>query len=51
MKRFNKIKSNMKIATKIINNPKKALDYAKKTAGKSDLVVVTGSIYLVGEII
>ena len=34
----------------IIKNPKKALDYAKKTAKKRDLILVTGSIFLVGEI-
>ncbi len=33
-----------------IDNPKKALRYAKKIAGKNDLIVVAGSIYLVGEI-
>lgn len=35
----------------IIKNSKKALEYAKKNAGKRDLVVVAGSIYLVGEVI
>lgn len=46
---FNAINKNQKIKTKIINNPKKALKYAKKIAGKNDLVVVAGSIYMVGE--
>ena len=36
---------------KIINNPKEALSYAKKIAGRNDLVVVTGSIYMVGEVV
>lgn len=35
----------------IIKNPKKALVYAKKIAGKKDLVLVAGSIFLVGEVI
>lgn len=37
--------------TKIIKNPKDALNYAKKIAGKNDLILVAGSIYMVGEII
>ncbi len=48
---FKKINQNKSIKTKIINNPKKALSYAKKIASKNDLIVVAGSIYLVGEII
>ncbi len=51
LKIFNKINKNKKTITKIIENPKQALNYAKKTASKNDLVVVTGSIYLVGEVI
>ncbi|MBW2976940.1 bifunctional folylpolyglutamate synthase/dihydrofolate synthase [Candidatus Woesearchaeota archaeon] len=35
----------------IIKNPKKALKYAKKIASKKDLILVAGSIFLVGEII
>ena len=35
----------------IIKNPKKALKYAKQISGKDDLVVCTGSIYFVGEIL
>lgn len=35
----------------IIKDAKKALKYAKKMAKKDDLIVVTGSIYLVGEIV
>jgi len=35
----------------IIKNSKKALDYAKKIAGKNDLILVCGSIYLIGEVI
>jgi len=49
LKIFNKI--NKKIKTKIINNPKKALVYARKIANKNDLIVVAGSIYMVGEVI
>ncbi|MEK6891586.1 MAG: folylpolyglutamate synthase/dihydrofolate synthase family protein [Nanoarchaeota archaeon] len=48
---FNKINYNKKIKTKIINNPKDALNYAKKISGKNDLIVATGSIYMIGEII
>ncbi len=51
LKIFNKINKNKKINIKTINNPKKALNYAKKIAKKGDLVVVAGSIYMVGEII
>ncbi len=36
---------------KAIISPKKALEYARKMAGPRDLVVVTGSIYMVGEVI
>ncbi|MFH0868285.1 MAG: folylpolyglutamate synthase/dihydrofolate synthase family protein [Candidatus Woesearchaeota archaeon] len=35
----------------IIDDPKKALKEAKRTAGKNDLILVTGSCYLVGELI
>jgi len=35
----------------IINNPKKALKYAKKIAAKKDLILITGSIFLVGELL
>ena len=31
-------------------NPKKALFFAKKIANKNDLILITGSIYLIGEI-
>ena len=48
---FNKINYNKKIKTKIINNPKTALDYARKITKKNELIVVTGSIYMIGEII
>src|SRR3989338_1518252 len=51
LKIFNKVNKNKKFKTKIIENPKKALNYAKKIAGKNDLVVVTGSIYLAGEVV
>jgi dihydrofolate synthase/folylpolyglutamate synthase len=34
----------------IINDPKKALDYTKKLAKKDDLILVTGSIYVVGSV-
>lgn len=36
---------------KLIEDVKEAFDYAKKTAEKDDLVLVTGSIYVVGEVI
>ena len=48
---FNRINKNKKIIKKITINPKKALDCAKKISGKNDLVVVAGSIYMVGEVI
>jgi len=48
LKTFNKINKNKSINKKMIKNPKNALNYAKKAAGKKDLVVVTGSVYLVG---
>lgn len=35
----------------IINDTKKALKYAKKISNKKDLILVAGSIYVVGEII
>jgi dihydrofolate synthase / folylpolyglutamate synthase len=35
----------------IIENPKKGLIYAKKIASKEDLILITGSIFLVGEFI
>jgi len=35
----------------IIKNSKKALDYAKEIKDKDDLILVAGSIYLVGELI
>jgi len=35
----------------IITNPKKALNYAKKIASKNDLILVTGSIFLIGELL
>ncbi|MAG92050.1 hypothetical protein CMO83_05220 [Candidatus Woesearchaeota archaeon] len=41
-------KINKKTKAEIIEDPKKALSYAEKIAGKKDLVVVAGSIYLVG---
>ena len=34
----------------IIKNPKKAFEYAKKVAGEKDLVLIAGSIFLVGEL-
>ena len=51
LKIFSKINKNKKIKTKTINNPKEALNHAKKISDKDDLVVVAGSIYLVGEVI
>jgi len=35
----------------IIKNSKTALNYAKKTAKKDDLILVAGSIYMVGELV
>ena len=51
LKIFNRINKNKKIQTKITNNPKKALAYAKKNASRDDLVVVAGSIYLIGGVL
>ena len=34
----------------IIKNPKKAFKYAKNLATKKDLIIITGSIFLVGEL-
>jgi len=44
-------RSDEKIDYKSIANPKMALSYAKGLASLNDLIVVTGSIYLIGEII
>ena len=35
----------------VINDPKEALEYAKKSAGKDDFIVIAGSIYMIGEIL
>jgi dihydrofolate synthase / folylpolyglutamate synthase len=35
---------------KIIKNPKQAVKYAKSVAGKGELILICGSIYLIGEI-
>lgn len=51
LKIYKEISRNEKINAKSIANSKKALSYAKKIAGKNDLVVVAGSIYLIGELI
>ena len=40
----------LKKPCKIINDPKKAVKYAQSIAKKNDLIVVAGSIYIVGEI-
>jgi len=48
---FNEISNKKSIKKIIIKSPKKALRYAKKIAGKNDLIVVAGSIYMVGEVI
>ena len=48
---FNKINKSQKINKRIMPNPKKALSYAKKIAGKNGLVVAAGSIYLAGELL
>ncbi|HLG23347.1 MAG TPA: folylpolyglutamate synthase/dihydrofolate synthase family protein [Candidatus Nanoarchaeia archaeon] len=49
-KLFSKL-SKKKIPSKVIVNPKNALYYAEKISGKKDLVVVTGSIYMIGEVL
>ena len=51
LKIFNKINNEKPIETKIMDSPKKALSYARKIADKNDLIVVTGSIYLVEYVI
>ena len=48
---FNKLNNNKKIIKKTTTNPKTALNSAKNIAGKNDLIVAAGSIYMVGEII
>ncbi len=48
---FNKLNKNKKITIKIINDPKNALNYSKKIVGNYDLIVATGSIYMIGELI
>lgn len=48
---FKKISKGRQIQARIIPNTRKALNYAKKTASKNDLVVAAGSIYMIGEII
>ncbi len=45
-----KIKKYFNANSIIIKNPKKALEYAKKIKGKNDLILITGSIFLVGEL-
>ena len=45
-----KIKKYFNKKSIIIMNPKKALNYAKKIAGKKGLVLIAGSIFLVGEL-
>ena len=35
----------------VIENPRKALSYTKNIAKKNDLILVTGSIYVVGEVL
>jgi len=47
----NSIKQYFKNNSKIIKNSKKALKYAKKIRDKNDLILVTGSIYLIGELL
>ena len=46
----NTIKEHFNKNSIIRNNPKKAMNYAKKIAAKNDLILVTGSIFLVGEL-
>ena len=48
---FKKTNKNKKIEIFEIEKPKKALNFAKKICGKNDLVVCTGSVYMIGEII
>lgn len=50
LKTFNKVNKNKKVIAKTIDNPKNALKYAKKSANKSDLIVATGSIYMVAHL-
>ena len=48
---FDEISNKKSVKKIIIKNPKKALKYAGEIAGKKDLIVVAGSIYMLGEII
>lgn len=48
---FGEINKKNSIKKLIIKKPIDALNYAKKIAGKKDLIVVAGSVYMVGEII
>ena len=45
------IKKHFNKQVAIIKNPQKALKYAKKIARKNDLILIAGSIFLVGELI
>ena len=51
LRAFNSLNKKNKINKLIIKNPKKALNYAKKISKKEDLIVVCGSIYMVGEVL
>ena len=50
MKLFNRIYKNNTVKKIIISDPRKALEYAKRISRKDDLIVVVGSIYMVGEV-
>ena len=48
---YNSINKNRKYLAFLVDNPKKALSFAKKIASRDDLIVVAGSIYVVGAVI
>ena len=47
----NNSSNNTRTRHKIIENPKLALNYGKNIGGREGLVIVAGSIYLIGEIV
>ena len=48
---FGKLNKKNKIKSVVIENPQEALTRAREILGKDGLVVVTGSLYLVGDVI
>ncbi|MEK6942639.1 MAG: folylpolyglutamate synthase/dihydrofolate synthase family protein [Nanoarchaeota archaeon] len=48
---YNSINKNRKYLAILVDNPKKALNYAKKLAKNNELIVCTGSIYMIGDLI